>query len=364
MAFGAYDAFIESWAIYGASSDSAVISPRLASRWTNPVINPTTSVLAATGGRLNGPSFQLGRTSFVYKTMSHQAHWIAGCAAKVPASGLVSAGGDLFGLQNNNITMFRLQLNIDGTLTMYAGNGVTVIATTASPIVFNNAWFFWEVDVALTGTTNITVTASLKVNGIVVATGAVATGINMSVFLSNNATTNVFYLGSGMGSGSSTILLDGAFYIHNTGGAVPGYWGDIQVLYVLPNGDTAQADWAPNSGAVHYDRVNELPKDDDTTYLADGTAAQKDAWDWQNLAALTGVVRTVQLSAAARKDAEGAKSFRTGVGATLSEALSDTFYVNDSYIYYHFNWDLDPATGLAWTITNFNAKQFGIDVVA
>lgn len=360
MAFGAYDVFVESWTPYGSTS-GATLTGALASRWTAPQIAAGGAILFPTGGRLGNPALQIGFGSYLSKTMNHNAHWIAGGAAK--NINLPAAGSSFFTLGNNYQQLFGLNINTDGTLSMVGANNSQIIFTTAGPIVFTNLWFQWEVDVSFSGTTNILTTAELKVNGVVVGSGSVSTGVNKANLLSNSATANTFFLASA-GTGPTSTIHDGAFYIHNTGGAVPGYWGDLRILKVVPNGDTAQADWTPNSGSVHYDRVHELPKDDDVTYLADGTAGNKDSWDWEDLSPLTGVIRTVQLSVAARKDDEGSKSFRTGVGATVSEAVSDTFAVNDSYIYYHFNWDLDPATGLAWTIANFNAKQFGIEVVS
>lgn len=362
MAFGAYDAFIESWSMYGASSSSGVLNPRIAARWNSPQIASGGGEIDLTAGRLGNPALLISSGSNVGKTMSHQAHWISGCGFKT--NNISAGGGGIFTLYNNNVRLFQLNFNPDGTMSLTGANQSQIIGTTPDPIMFNGAWIFWEVDVTFSGTTNITCTAELKVNGVVkIASAGIATGVDKANLLSNSATANFFTLGPGLVSPGGSVF-DGSFYIHNTGGAVPGYWGDGRILKVVPNGDTAQADWAPNSGSVHYDRVHELPKDDNVTYLADGVAGQKDSWDWENLSPLTGVIRTVQLSAAACKDDEGSKSFRTGVGNTLSEAVSDTFYVGDTYLFYHFNWDLDPATGLAWTIANFNAKRFGIEVVS
>ena len=361
MAFGAYDAFVESWSIYVVTDPNNNLNPSLASRWTSPNIGSGGGEILPTGGRVGNYALHIGAFSGVNKTMAHNSHWIAGCGFKTQT--LSSGGGGIFSLFNNTQQLFGLRLNADGTLSMVGANNSQVIFTTPSPIVFNLAWIYWEVDVTITGTTNLNVAAELRVNGVVQGSGNVNTGVNKANLLSNSATANVFGVGPGLASaGFSTI--DGSFYIHNGTGDVPGYWGDIKILRVVPNGDTAQADWTPKTGVVHYDQVHEIPKDDDTTYVATGVAGNKDSWDWENLSPLTGVIRTVQLSAAARKDDEGSKSFRTGVGATLSEAQSDTFNINDSYVYYHFNWDVDPATGLPWTIPNFNAKQFGIELMS
>jgi hypothetical protein len=361
MAFGAYDVFVESWSMYGTPANSGEMNSRIGCRWNSPQIAAGGGSIDLTGGRLGNPACAMSNGSNLGKTMAHNAHWIAGNAFK--PSNLIAFGGGIFALSNNNVRLFQLNVNPDGTLSLTGANQSQIIFTTPGPIAFNGAWFQWETDVAFSGTTNILCTAELRVNGVVQGSGSVSTGVNMASLLSNSATANFFVLGPGtVTAGGGTH--DGAFYLHNTGGAVPGYWGDIRILKVVPDGDTAQADWTPNSGLVHYDRVHELPKDDNVTYLTDGTPGDKDAWDWEDLSPVTGVIRTVQLSAAACKDDEGSKSFRTGVGDTLSEAVSDTFDVNDSYLFYHFNWDLDPATGLAWTIPNFNAKRFGIEVVS
>ena len=55
-------------------------------------------------------------------------------------------------------------------------------------------------------------------------------------------------------------------------------------------------------------------------------------------------------------------AFKTVVGDTGTEANSGDFYLEDSYVYHHFPFDTDPATGLAWTRAGFNAKRFGVKV--
>lgn len=347
----ALDAFIESWQPYAGLSGAALLAS-LQTRWTNPAGQFT---WLPTDGRRGNPCLLMGGD--MMKTMSHQSRWVAGCGFKT-----ANPSGDLlFRLANNDVNLFTLALNTDGTMTMRGANTTQIIGTTGNRLAYANKWLDWEVDVSFSGTTNILVTAALRVDGHDLLSGSISTGINMASLLSNSATANVFALIDGSGSGLGYI--DGSFYIHNGGGDIPGYWGDLRILKVLPNGDTAQADWTPNSGSVHFDRVNELPSDDDTTYVSAAVAGKKDAWDWQDLPAFLGAIRCVQVSMAARKDDEGSKAFRIGVGATLAEAVSSDYYVNDSYIYYHFPWDLDPATGLPWTVAGFNAKQFGPELV-
>lgn len=352
------DSFIESWTPY--DYNGLAINNSLNSRWTNSRI--ANGGFNATGGPNGNPTLTIGWGSNLSKTLTHSNKWVFGIRYKT--GNLENAGGPVVFLSNNGQFLFSFNVNIDGTISLYGASNI--IGTTNAPWFSSNNWTFAECIVTFSGTTNILVTADLYVNGNYSApliSGSILTGINKSNLLSNSATTNVITLNSGLnGPGSGTI--DGSFYIHNGGGAIPGVWGDGKILRILPNGDTAQADWTPNSGTTHYNRINELPKDDDTTYLSAGTVSNKDSWDWEDIPAFSGVIRDVQISIAARKDDEGSKAYRIGVGATLTEAQSADFYINDSYYYNHIGWDLDPATGLAWTRAGFNAKQFGVELRA
>ncbi len=149
-------------------------------------------------------------------------------------------------------------------------------------------------------------------------------------------------------------------YIKNTAG----YYGDIRIVALFPNGDGATLQWTPSTGVTHYLMVNTHPVDL-TKYLKDLTPGDIDTWDWEDCPGFSGTIPAINISMDARKDDEGTKSFKIVVGNTGTEAESDEFFVSNlTPEYYEFGLELDPGTGLPWTQVGFNAKQFGVKLIS
>jgi hypothetical protein len=138
----------------------------------------------------------------------------------------------------------------------------------------------------------------------------------------------------------------------------------VRVEPIFPNGDGGTLQWTPLGGGSQYNKINENPADGDTSYLSSSTPGNISVFDWQDIPTFTGTVKTVQLSYYARKDDEGTRTFRGNIGNTGSEEQTATYSLGGNYLYYHQAFDVDPATGLPWTQPNFNAKKFGIELVA
>ena len=142
-----------------------------------------------------------------------------------------------------------------------------------------------------------------------------------------------------------------------------GYYGDIAIVGIFPNGDGGESDWTPISGSIHYLMVNSHPVDL-SKYLFDLTPGDLDTWNWDDAPGFSGTIKAINIGMDARKDGEGTKSFEIVVGTTGTEAHSDEFFVSDlTPEYYEMGLETDPATGVAWTLAGFNAKEFGIKLI-
>ena len=122
------------------------------------------------------------------------------------------------------------------------------------------------------------------------------------------------YLVNGSGSTNTTRL----------GSSISPY--GITSQPILPNSDTATIQWTPSSGSTHFDKINEL---------------------------------SVQISYDAQSTDEGNCIIKGNIGAAGVEEQTASFGLCSSFKYQHQAFDLDPATGLAWITTNFDAKKFG-----
>jgi hypothetical protein len=336
--------FAESFERYKAAvfSDASLLQNFL-ERWTT---NFGLSQSITTGRNGQGLSMPFGAT--VSKTLAHGAEWVVGFAFRSDSIPTTNAG--IWGLNNNSNALVGINFNVDGTLSLQAAGSIAV----SQRALHKSRWYYIEAHVTLSGATPIMVAAELRINGKVECSGSGSTGANASAQLSNDATGNVHTFAGPTGGGTFDDI-----YIKDAAG----YYGDIRIIALYPNGDVVTG-WTPSAAGTHYTLVNEHPADEDVTYVKTATANLQDIYDWQDCPGFSGTIKAIDISALARKDDEGTKSFKIVVGDTGTEAASDEFFVSDTYEYYEYGLETDPATGLAWTQAGFNAKRFGVKLIS
>ncbi len=150
--------------------------------------------------------------------------------------------------------------------------------------------------------------------------------------------------------------------------------GDPHVDALAPTSDGTYTDWTPDTGSIHYSRVNEAQLDDNHSYVHDaGTAGHKDSYGFQDLPYAAGTVFSAQLNLAADQKEDPA-TIKHKIKALIRQAgtdhLSSTLlnghgdaWLTQDYYFYRWLLDQDP-TGSDWTVATVNADEYGIDVVA
>lgn len=157
-------------------------------------------------------------------------------------------------------------------------------------------------------------------------------------------------------------------YVCNLSGSINNNWlGDIIVRTRVPNGDASVA-MTKSGGATNYENVDNAPfaaAFEDTSYVESGTATTKDLYDYQNLetedasAAIVGA----SIESITRATAPNIVSAKTKIKSGVTEIGKTTQnFMWDEYGYMIDIQETDPNTGSAWTPTNFDATQFGIEV--
>lgn len=157
-------------------------------------------------------------------------------------------------------------------------------------------------------------------------------------------------------------------YVCNQSGSINNNWlGDVVVRTRVPNGDASVA-MTKSGGATNYENVDNAPFSaawEDTSYVESGTATTKDLYDYENLetedasanivgAQIESIVKATDASIISAK--HKIKSSVTEIAKTTQNFMWDTYgYMIDIQ-------ETDPNTGSAWTPTNFDATQFGIEV--
>lgn len=290
----------------------------------------------------------IGANASLFKTMTHNAGWTIGFRfmCEIPTQ--------LWTAYNNADPLGNVTVNDDGTLSLYAGGssgGNPLVATSNFAIHFGK-WNYCEVSIELSGSTPVHAAMKLKINGqLLIDSGA-----------------DTLHAASGLTSGTATInrhALTGACNYRDIvyRNVANTFGGDVKILAVRPDGDVV-TDFTATGGATHFDQVNEEYSDFDTTTVKSANVGDKDIYDWQDIPGFSGTIQGVQISVLAKKDDEGLRTFKTVTGDTGSELQSDEFFLSDDYVCYHTPQDVDPATGVPYTRSGFNAKRFGIQLTA
>jgi hypothetical protein len=219
----------------------------------------------------------------------------------------------------------------------------------------NVACHFTVTATAGTGSAIWTVIALATVHNYVVGdviTAPATTGICNGIVFSTQS-----------GSGSSAIAAVDDFYICDTNGALNNsFLGNTRILSESPSADGATLQWTPSSGASHFALLDSL--DYDTSFCTATAAAETDLLVYPAPAPVTGIMRAVQIVSYARTDAGGAQTLSGvahigGVDFPTAALAVPAVYGAVSAIM-----ELNPATGMAWTVADVTGAQFGSKRIA
>ena len=342
-----------------------------------------------TGNPRGGPCLQFRSPCMI--TRKHQSNFIWGWRYQTTAS-QQNSGGTIYNFQHAGVNLGGLRIEADNTLTIFAGNNTVIGAAgggantqnTGNPTLFPtpfvlqaNVWYWFEMMVSLSGggTGPIEVTINFRVNTNLLLNGTASSGVITNTTLLQSATANLHVFQGTAGNFSSNGC-DFVFVRNDGTGLTNGYPGDAQVgPYVLPNSDQT-IEWNA-TGTPQYAQINEVPPTEDITYIYQlpsgistsnplGVPGQIDSFLFQPLSPFTGTILAVQILAFNRKDDEGTRSFTFTVSDTVpvGDNAPPTFFPSDSYIYSSKCWDNDPDNLGQWTVTGFNAKKFGVEILS
>lgn len=316
-------------------------------KWTT---KGSTGVQITPLGR-NGNAIDLasGNTS-VNKTLPHRNEWFTGWAFFNTDTGSTPHG--LYAGLNNGTSLVQLNLNADRTITLTTNFGNTVIANSVKNIQAN-VWYYIEVHYSFNGSTPVTVTAEVRVNTEVWGHGEASTNVNAVNLIDGMPTSNVHAYASG--------FIDDLYIFDTLGTYNKSYAGDIKIGVVMPNADTGVEQWDSDNqpGAGQFSCVNEIPPDNDATYISTNESNATSQYFYQPIAVFNGTIQGVQFMNLARKDDEGTIKVQPFSGATNGPIE----YVSDGYEYFFQEFDADPTTGLPWTQSGFNATAFGVRLI-
>jgi hypothetical protein len=298
-----------------------------------------------------------------------------GCAGRFyfPSLAGGNSGGTVFEFLSASVTRPQLSVCVDsaGCFRFYRGrnyftlNGenATLVAQ-SDPLIVASAWNHIEVQVYIHDTDGW---VRVAVNGV---HRFEATGLD-----TKHDSTNIVSVAQNVsitGGSGLTFFADSIYYYDFTGdssvdtdfcptvdgaGKATTYIGELQVLYLPINGDTAEEDWVPSTGSDGYAMVDEVdPNDDDYVYST--AAGDLSEFDITDLPEEITYVRGVQLLGRMSKGDSGAAMITFGMksDAATDDAPERPVTVEPTYWWDFMN--VDPDSGARWTRASLNAAWF------
>jgi len=357
-------------------------------------------------------------SGYVLKNFTSRATYIIGFAINCQSG--MGVGVDILTLFDTATPQISLAIDSAGAIKVWRASGTfptavlkgTLLGTGSSIITPLNNFHYIEMKVTIHGSTGV---IQVVLDGITVLN---LTGQNTQN--TGNATANQIALGN-IDGGTTQIYFDD-YYILDSAGAVNNtFLGDISILarppiangtlnqytnffaafvvggtYVvgqqlkdsnnnvqrctIPGVAGSTPTWATtggattttgavtfvvigtgaNPGAANWMAVSETPPDDNNSYVLDSTIGDQDRYTY---AAVTGsAVKSVIVNMRAEKDDSANRSIRAVCksGATTADSGADFALLLNSYAIFQGVFDTDPNTGVAWTVANANAAEFGV----
>ena len=333
-----------------------------------------TPQIVSNGGPRGGQC--LSFKSPVALTRSHQSHFIWGWRYQTTASQQNSQGRIYSFSHAGETELGGLRVESDGTLSIYAGNNSFLIQNTGSKNSPGNptglttfklivgTWYWFEMEVILmgSGSSPCEVQINFRINEQLSLTGTASSGVAVNSLLLQSATAD-FHEFQGAAGDFPSNGCDFIFIRCDGTGLINAFPGDCAIDAIYPDSDQT-INWM-TTGTPQYSQINEHPPNGDLTYIYTNNAIATpiDSFLFQPVAPFNGTIIAVHLLAYARKDNGGGRTFSLTVSDKVQTG-TPTFYGTDSYIYFPWCYDADPDTSSAWTVTGFNAKKFGVQLLS
>lgn len=232
----------------------------------------------------------------------------------------------------------------------------TVIATTASQVIFNGVTHHIQFQATVNNTTGA---YELRVDGTNVLSGTGANTRNSA----NNQANGYALMNLGVGSFATSATDFDDLYVWDGSGSINNTFpGDVRVFAVTANGAGNSAQFTPSTGS-NYDCTNETTPNT-TDYVSDSTVSHKDTYTFTDISG-SGTVLGASLSIYAQKAAAGPTRGIQGIcRSSTTEAVTSEAILGQSWRYWIQGvFETDPNTSAAWaSLSALNNAEFGVKV--
>lgn len=300
---------------------------------------------------------QSGTTGRVRRVLSTSGD-VVGLAARVYLPSLPNSSlrqVRVFEWRNSdNETLLYLNIKTDGYLEVVNSAG-TVLGTSSGPSIVTSAWQHVEARAVLSATVG---EFEVRVEGVskISLTGVNTVGSATPIICTQIAYTSIADNGSKtVASFKDLMIWDDAGSVNNN------FIGSCAVYEIIPDGDVANT-WGLSTGTTGYTLVDEAPPNDDTDYIyAASPAPAADKMSLTDLPADVTSVKGLIAIVRSKKTDGGDGNLQIGMISGASTGLGSDRPLTTAYTYWQDVFEVDPATGVAWTRIGVNAANIQFD---
>jgi hypothetical protein len=323
---------------------------------THQAIGLGTGRFGTNGCRFTGAGGYIGKT--VSPTAPYNAFVTLACSLQRTTSGRFGFL-NLWAGTRGHLVLARQD---DGSLTAHRQTGTEGPLESSGPIIATTAANVWPVGSY----------ASIELAVVVHATaGGVFIRVNGEALLSLTglATANPNATGwtgwyVGLEHSIGTLDIDDLMLYsdQNVGDGVAAFLGDLTGECVVPSSAFAE-EWTRNSGPTNWSTVDEIPPDNDTTYIETGVIGLSDYYRMQRLTRVSQGIRAVQIAMTARKTGSPPRT----VAGVIYDAQGLTYESPPLPLSVGYRVAVAPrplaSYGGYWTMDQINALAVGIKLV-
>lgn len=244
----------------------------------------------------------------------------------------------------------QIGLRLDGAGHIQVGRGsnaATILATSTN-VLATNTWYHIEFKCTINNTTGV---IEVRVNGSSTGWIPSTSGQNTRGQSSNNVIDTV-----ALETGGGNLYRDD-FYFLSSSSPNNDFLGPQKIITAFPAGAGNYAQWTGNY-ATNFANVQELGADSDSSFNQTSGAGNRDSYAFDDLPA--GTIAAIQHTILARQDAGAARTIKAMQRSGSTDYDGTAQALGGGYLFYMDPKDVDPATSAAFTVSNFNAAEFGV----
>lgn len=237
-----------------------------------------------------------------------------------------------------------------GAIDYRLGGGIQ--ASTNPGLFALNVWNHVEIKISIANTGG---TVHIRVNGVEVMAFTGDTYYGSSGQYSQGV--RIF---NGQTTGGNASYLDDLFMYDGDGTYNNTFIGDRKVVLTNPNDVTSVAEWAVSGAANAVTAISS--NNGDTSFISAGSSTPVTSeFELSNLDSTVGGIAGVQTVICARKTDAGTVFVQPSlISGSSSSNGSNNHTITDSYAYHGMIHEVNPATGVPWTVSTFNTAKMRV----